>query len=112
MSTPLGIEGFVGQIISDGNSMLSGTADVNTFVTNPPLGTPSINTILLGSFSASDNGRFPLSFTITAVAGQPTPEIHRIDGACYVVDAKACLFLDTDTPAPATGILQLQQTGL
>jgi len=112
LTTPLGIEGFAGQIISDGNAALSGAADLNTFVVSPPAGTASVNATLLGSFSAAGSGRFPLSFNMTAATGQPTPEIHRIDGVCYIVDGQSCLFLDIDAPAPAIGVLQLQQTGL
>jgi hypothetical protein len=109
-STSTGTENFAGQIISDGVSVLSGTADVNSFnaTAAPPVGTPSPGASLSGSFTAASNGRFPLALTITPATGQPTPPISSINPACYVVDANSCLLLGLDTTAPGTGILLLQ----
>lgn len=111
-STPKGIENFAAQIVSDGVSKLSGTADVNSFnsTATPPLGTPSSNADLSGSFSNDNNGRFQLtSLTITPAAEQPTPEIATINLACYIVDTNSCLLLGLDKTDPGTGVLQMQQ---
>jgi hypothetical protein len=114
-NTSQGLETFAAQIDSNGVSVLSGTADVNSFnATAPPVGTgnPSSNAALSGSFTAGTNGRFPLALRITPAAGQPTPEFGQINPACYVVDANTCLLLGLDTTAPGVGILELQDTGL
>ena len=105
-------ESFAGQIIADGVLTLSGKADVNSFKATPPLGTPSSNAVLSGSFTAGADGEFPLVLTITPATGQPTPEITSLNQACFLVDADTCLLLGLDATAPGTGILQLQQTGL
>jgi hypothetical protein len=109
-STALGSQNFAAQIISDGVSTLSGAADLNSFdaTATPPVGTPSSNAALTGSFTTGTNGRFPLMLTITPAAGLPT----HINPACYVVDANTCLLLGLDATAPGAGILQLQNTGL
>jgi hypothetical protein len=121
-STPLGLEGFAGQVDSDGVSMLSGIVDVNSFnAAAPALGTQSSNAALSGSFTAPSSGRFPLALKITPATGQPMPELTNINPVCYIVDttttggatvAKTCLLLGTDASAPGTGILELQNTGL
>jgi hypothetical protein len=121
-STPLGLEGFAGQVDSNGVSMLSGIVDVNSFnAAAPPLGTPSSNAALSGSFTAPSNGRFPFALKITPATGQPAPEFTNINPVCYIVDAttiggatfaKTCLLLGTDANAAGTGILELQNTGL
>jgi hypothetical protein len=114
-TTSMGVEAFAGQIGSDGVSLLSGTADVNSFnASAPPLGagTPSLNATLGGSFTAGANGRFPLMLTITPAAGQPAPELSHINPVCYVLDASTCLLLGVDPTAPGIGILELQDTGL
>jgi hypothetical protein len=112
-NTPLGLEAFSGQVIPDGVSLLSGTADVNSFnATLPPLGTPSSNAALSGSFTAAPAGRFPLALKITPATGQPAPEFTNINPVCYVLDANTCLLLGLDATAPGTGILELQNTGL
>jgi hypothetical protein len=110
-ATALGTQNFAAQVISDGVSALSGTADVNFFNSTavPPIGTPSSGAALTGSFTAGTNGRFPLTLTITPATGQPSPEITTINPACYIVDANTCLLLGLDPTAPGTGILQLQQ---
>jgi hypothetical protein len=119
-STPLGLEGFVGQVVPDGVSMLSGIVDVNSFNAATLLGTPSTNAALSGSFTAP-SGRFPLKLTITPATGQPLPEFTNINPVCYIVDAttigsatvaNTCLLLGTDANATGTGILELQNTGL
>ncbi|MGO9446137.1 MAG: hypothetical protein ACLPXB_15385 [Thiobacillaceae bacterium] len=113
-STALGSQVFAGQVISDGVSALSGTGDVNSFdaTAAPPTGTPSLGATLSGSYSSANEGRFPLMLTITPAAGQPTPEIANLQPICYIVDANSCLLLGSDTTAPGTGVMQLQQTGL
>jgi hypothetical protein len=123
-STPLGLEGFAGQIDADGVDVLSGIVDVNSFnaaVAVHP-GTPSPNAALSNSsFTAPNNGRFPLVLKITPATGQPLPEITNINPVCYIVDAttvggatiaNSCLLLGTDANATGTGILELQNTGL
>lgn len=115
-STALGSQNFAAQVISDGISILSGAADLNSFNTTaaPPAGTPSSGATLSGSFTAdpSGNGRFPLVLTFTPAAGQPAPQVPTINPACYIVDANTCLLLGLAATAPGTGILQLQKTGL
>jgi hypothetical protein len=110
-STSVGLEAFAGKIMSDGVSLLSGTADVNSFNTSaPPLGvgTPSSNASLAGSFTTTATGRFPLALTLTPATGQPTPELTQLNPACYILDANTCLLLGLDATAPGTGILELQ----
>jgi hypothetical protein len=111
VSTALGAQNFAAQIFSDGLSVLSGTADVNSFnaTAAPPVGTPSSNAALAGSFTVETNGRFPLALTITPATGQPAPQITFINPACYIVNANTCLLLGLDLTAPGTGIVQLQQ---
>jgi hypothetical protein len=108
--TLLGIENFAAQVVSDGVSSLSGTADVNSFNTTAPAGgTPSSNATLSGSFTAHSNGRFPLiGLTFTPSTGQPPPEITTINPVCYIVDANTCLLVGLDATAPGSGLLQLQ----
>jgi hypothetical protein len=112
-TTTLGSQVFTGQIISDGVSKISGTADVNSFTTTAPAaGSPSPGATLSGSYTAATNGRFPVTFTITPAIGQPAPQIPTLNPACYLFDANTCLLLGLDTSAPGVGILQLQNTGL
>jgi len=112
-TTTPGSQAFTGQIISDGASKISGTADVNSFTTTAPAaGSPSPGATLSGSYTAGSNGRFPLTFTITPATGQPAPQIPTLNPACYIVDANTCLLLGLDTSAAGVGILQLQNTGL
>ena len=114
-STALGSQGFVGQIISDGVSKISGTVDANSFTTSPTPGTGSPSsgaTLNSGSFTAASNGRFPLTFTITPATGQPAPQIPTLNPTCYIVDANTCLLLGLDATAPGRGTLLLQNTGL
>jgi hypothetical protein len=111
-STSPGLEAFAGQITSDGISALSGIVDVNSFDLTPPLGTPSSNVKVTGSFTTATDGRFPLMLTFTPSPGQPTPQISTLNPACYVVSSDTCMLLGLDAAAPGTGILQLQQKGL
>jgi hypothetical protein len=113
-NTAPGLEAFAAQIDSNGVSTLSGAADVNSFnaTTVPPLGTPSSNATLTGSFTAATTGRFPLALIISPAAGQPLPQVTTINPVCYILDANTCLLLGLDATAPGTGILQLQNTGL
>jgi hypothetical protein len=113
-TTALGDQNFAAQVISDGVSALSGAADVNSLNSTavPPVGAPSSNAGLTGSFTSSPDGRFPLTLTIAPAAGQPTPEITTLHSACYIVDVNTCLLLGLDTTAPGTGLLLLQNTGL
>jgi hypothetical protein len=67
---------------------------------------------LSGSYTAANDGRFPLTFTITPATGQPAPQVPTLNPACYIVDASTCLLLGLDATAPGTGILLLQNTGL
>jgi hypothetical protein len=112
--TARGTETFGGQVTLDGVSAVSGIADVNSFnaTATPPAGTPSFGTTLTGAFVASANGRFPMTFAIAPATGQPTPEFSTINAACYVMDANTCLLIGLDNPAPGSGILQIQKTGL
>ena len=113
VTTTPGSQVFSGQIISDGVSKISGTADVNSFTTTAPAaGSPSPGATLSGSYTAGSNGRFPLTFTITPATGQPAPQIPTLNPACYIFDANTCLLLGLDASAPGVGILQLQNTGL
>jgi hypothetical protein len=113
-STVLGSEVFTGQLVSDGVSALTGTADVNSFdaITPPVEGTASLGATLSGSFTTASNGRFPLMLAIAPASGQPTPEITTLQPICYIVSASSCLLLGSDTTAPGIGVLQLQNTVL
>ena len=109
-ATAIGSENFAAQIISDGISVLSGTADVNSFTATPPAATPSVNAVLSGSFTTDPTtGRFLIpTLTIAPAAGQPPPQVTTLHAACYIVDASSCLLLGLDATAPGAGILQLQ----
>lgn len=113
-STALGSENFTAQVIPDGVSNLSGTADVNSFntTTAPPSATPSLGASLTGPFTTVSNGRFPSTLTLTPASGQPALQIPVLHPAFYVVDPSTCLLLGLDGNAPGTGIMQLQNTGL
>jgi hypothetical protein len=113
-STTLGSENFTAQIVSDSVPSISGAADVNSFSTTaaPPVATPSSGAALSGTFTASPDGRFPLTLTFAPAAGQPTPEITTLPALCYIVDANSCLLLGSDPTAPGSGALRLQNTGL
>jgi hypothetical protein len=113
-STGLGSQAFAAQVVSDGVSILSGVADVNSFnaTATPPAGTPSSGATLTGSFTTGTNGRFPLVLKFIPATGQPMPNPTTINPACYIVDANTCLLLGLDKTAPGTGIVQLQRTGL
>jgi len=113
-TTALGSQNLAGQVNSDGVSALSGTANANFFdsAAVPQTGPPSFNATLSGSFTASANGRLPLTLAIVPAAGQPTPGITTLNAACYLVNANSCLLLGLDTTAPGTGLLLLQNTGL
>jgi hypothetical protein len=113
-STSQGSENLAGQIISDGTSTISGTADANSFNTTsaPPAGTASSGATLSGSFTTNADGRFPTTLTITPATGQPTPYITTVPALCYIVDANTCLLLGGDVTVPGTGILLLQNLGL
>jgi len=111
--TQPGSQAFTRQVISDGVSAISGTVDVNSFsTTSPAAGSPSTSAALSGSYTAANDGRFPLTFTITPATGQPAPQVPTLNPACYIVDASTCLLLGLDATAPGTGILLLQNTGL
>jgi hypothetical protein len=108
-STAQGIEGFAGQVDSDGASiLLSSLADINSFNTTSNVGTPSSNVSLSGSYIAppNSNGRFPLTLNFATL----TPQT--IKPACYVVDSNTCLLLGLESTTPGVGILQLQNLGL
>jgi hypothetical protein len=109
-STALGSQAFAAQIGADGVSALTGTGDVNSF--NATAGTPSLGAGFSGTYSSANNGRFPITLTITPASGQPSPQITNLNLACYLVDANTCLLLGLDATAPGTGVLLLQNTGL
>jgi hypothetical protein len=107
-----GFEAFAAQIVSDGVSKLSGTADVNSITTQsgqPGPITPSLNLPIDGSFTVGTDGRFPLVLIMPSGTAQP---LSTFNPACYIVDLKTCLLLGLDPTVPGTGILQLQNTGL
>ncbi len=113
--TAVGSEAFTAQVISDGVSNLSGTADVGSFdiTAAPPMATPSLGASLTGSsFTMGSNGRFPFTLTLTPASGQPSPQVTVLNPTCYLVDANTCLLLGLDPSAPGTGIMQLQNNGL
>jgi len=109
-STVLGSQGLAGQIIADGVSALTGTGDVNSFDTTAakPAAAPSPGAGFSGAYTAADDGRFPITLTITPASGQPAPQVTNLNAACYLVDANTCMLLDLDATAPGTGVLLLQ----
>jgi hypothetical protein len=111
-TTSTGFEGFAAQVVSDGVSKVTGTADVNSLVTTPPSATPSAGATLTGSFTTATDGRFPLTLTLTPATGQPTPQITTINAVCYIAGTNSCLLLSLDAAAPGTALLELQQAGL
>jgi hypothetical protein len=113
-STAAGSEDFAAQIISDSVSAVSGTADVNSFNASaiPPAATSSSGAVVSGTYTASPDGRFPVTLTFTPAQGQPAPANSTLQTLCYITDASSCLLLGSDAAAPGTGILRLQNTGL
>lgn len=109
-NTTAGSETFTAQIVSDGASAVSGTANVNS--SNGMTFTPSDNAILAGTFAASPNGRFPLTLAATPANGQPLLQIGTLNTICYIIDANSCALLGADLTAPGTGILLLQNPGI
>jgi hypothetical protein len=112
-STTLGSQAFAAQIAADGSSTLTGTGDVNSFdaTAATPVATASPDAGFSGTYSSSNNGRFPITLTITPASGQPPPQITNLNLACYLVDANTCMLLGLDATAPGTGMLLLQNTG-
>ena len=98
-----GEQDVVGQVVSDGASSLTGTADVNQF--NETTSTLTPDDALTGVFTAASDGRF--TGTLDTSATGTLNEIF------YVVNSSTALFIETDaiaaTSGPATGLLQLQQ---
>jgi hypothetical protein len=98
-----GEQDVVGQVVSDGASSLTGTADVNQFTETTSTLTP--DDALSGAFTAASDGRF--TGTLDTTATGTLTEIF------YVVNSSNALFIETDTIAatsgPATGLSQLQQ---
>ena len=88
------------EVSSDGVSVLTGTADLNSSGAPAPLAS---GTGLTGSFTANSNGRFTGSLTLAT-----TPATN-LSGMFYVVNGSTVLFTDLDTSNPGTGQLQLQQ---
>jgi predicted small lipoprotein YifL len=88
---------FVGQVVADGVSALSGKVDVNQFAGR----TLTPGAALTGSFTANSNGRFPGSLDTT-----PTGTRQEI---FYVVSNSTALFIDVDSNSEGSGLLQLQQ---
>jgi len=113
-STVLGSQAFAGRFAADGVSTLTGLGDVNSFdATAPtPVATPSPGATFAGTYSSSNDGRFPITLTVTPASGQPAPQITNLNMACYLVDANTCMLLGLDVTAPGTGMLLLQNTGL
>jgi hypothetical protein len=98
-----GEQDVVGQVVSDGASSLTGTADVNQFTETTSTLAP--DDALSGALTAASDGRF--AGTLETSATGTLSEIF------YVVNSSTALFLETDaiaaTSGPASGLLQLQQ---
>ena len=88
------------EVSSDGVSVLTGTADLNSSGAPAPLAS---GTGLTGSFTANSNGRFTGSLTLATTPATNLSEMF------YVVNGSTVLFTDLDTSNPGTGQLQLQQ---
>jgi hypothetical protein len=98
-----GEQDVVGQVVSDGASSLTGTADVNQFTETTSTLTP--DDALSGAFTAASDGRFTSTLSTSATGA--------LNEIFYVVNSSTVLFIETDavaaTSGPATGLLQLQQ---
>jgi hypothetical protein len=88
----------LGQVYSNGTSLLAGAADVNQL--GQP-GSPFTNSPLSGSFTNCAGGRCTGSLSTT-----PTGSISE---NFYVVNNSAALFMETDANGEVTGLLQGQQ---
>jgi len=99
-ATKNGEEDLVAQVVSDGISTLTGTADINQF--NPTLVTSTLTpaATLTGSFTAGSNGRF--TGTLNTSATGTVAEIF------YVVNGSTVLLIEADGNGEATGLMELQ----
>jgi len=88
---------WVGQVVSDGVSALSGTVDVNQFASSAL--TP--DAAVTGTFTANSSGRFTGTLDMS-----PTGTRQEI---FYVVNSSTALFIDVDSNSEGSGLLQLQQ---
>jgi hypothetical protein len=95
-SNASGLEDFVGQLSSDGVSVLTGSGDINQ-----PGDAPTPGVSLAGSFVAASNGRFTGTLSIGSAA--------RLNQVFYVLSSSTVLLAEMDAGNQATGLLQLQQ---
>lgn len=91
-------ETALGQVYSDGNSLLAGAADVEQLGQS---GSPFTGSPLSGSFANCSGGRCTGSLVTN-----PTGSISE---NFYVVNSTSALFMETDTSAESTGLLVGQQ---
>ncbi len=90
-------ETAIGQIYSDGNSLLAGAADVEQLGQS---GSPFTGSSFFGTFTTCASGRCSGSLSTT-----PTGAITE---NFYVVSGSTAFFMETDTNAEATGVMQAQ----
>ncbi len=88
---------WVGQIVADGVSALSGTVDINQYGSS----TLTPGAALTGTFTANSNGRFTGTLNTS-----PTGTRQEI---FYVVNNSTTLFVDINDHGEGSGLLQLQQ---
>jgi len=88
---------FVGQVVSDGVSALSGKVDINQYGSS----TLTPGATLTGTFAANSSGRFTGTLDTS-----PTGTRQEI---FYVVNSSTALFIDVDGNSEGSGLLQLQQ---
>ena len=92
-----------GQVISDGSSLLTGTADVNGGDASDAAGI-----LLTGGFTSNANGRFTghLNLDLTSTDTQSLQEIF------YILNNNTVLFIENDINGQTSGAMQLQNLTL
>jgi hypothetical protein len=103
-----------GPVVADGNSALTGTADLNWLGNTAGNITPAQGAAVSGSFSVNPNGAFTGS--ITGLEVSDCPAFNSGGGGCtqdafsyYLIDTTKIFLIETDTNQLTLGLFALQQ---
>ena len=103
-----------GPVVADGNSALTGTADLNWLGNTAGNITPAQGAAVSGSFSVNANGAFTGS--IAGLDVSDCPAFNSGGGGCtqdafsyYLIDTTKIFLIETDTNQLTLGLFALQQ---